>query len=354
MKKAIWMLTLTIHSCFVFGQGDELRNFIENQLKTYPNCEIAIGVIDGEEEIKLGYRIVDGKLNAVDNSSTLYEIGSISKTFTAALFSRELQQGNMSLDDPIQRHLDFEIKKESFKNQTIKISHLVTHTSGMKKNPLVGYKKYAKYLKGFELDYIPGVNWEYNNMTIALLAKMITERNGRTWSDLLHQEILIPLDMQSTFVNRDDAPIESRVRCEGKNGEVKDCYYHKFQEFQWPAGAMISNVNDMITWMSANIEQNSPLDFLHLAHDPLGDSISIEWFDYYQATQGIVWRSYRTSKQKRIICHGGITPSHTSFIAMDKDQRKGVIVLINVNGASIWNEHKITKTTELAMKIFEL
>lgn len=349
-----YLTSLIFHAISINAQDVALKVLIENELAVFPNCEIAIGIIDNEQELKLGYKKVENGWVSVENSSTLFEIASISKIFTAALLAREVEKGSISIDDPLQKHLGFEIKNDTYENQTLSIKHLVTHTSGLKKNPLTNYKRYSNYLKGFQLDYELGTNWEYNNLTVGLLAQITAEKNQTTWSNLLKEGILKPLGMHHTFVNLQETPEANRVQCVNKNGSIKDCYFHKIGTFQWPAGGMISNVDDMLKWIRANINETADdLKFLQEAHQTLGDSITIPWFKKYKATQGFLWWHYRTEQGQRIICHGGNSPAQTSFLAFDKARKKGIIVLLNVDGRLLLNEEQILKSTALAMKVLE-
>jgi len=345
---------MIIHAFTINAQDVALQELIENELAAFPDCEIAIGIIDKQEALKLGYKKENNDWVSVKNSGTLFEIASISKIFTAALLAREVEKGLISIEDSLQKHLGFNIKNDTYENQTLKIKHLITHTSGLKKNPLTNYKRYSNYLKGFQLDYVPGTNWEYNNLTIGLLAQITAEKNETTWTNMLKEGILQPLGMNNTYVNLQETPEANRVQCVNKNGDIKDCYFHKIGAFQWPSGGMISNIDDMLKWLEANMNETvDELKFLNEAHQTMGDSISIPWFEKYKATQGFIWWHYRTEKGQRIICHGGNSPAQTSFLAFDKARKKGIVVLVNIDGRSLLNEEQILKSTALAMKVLE-
>jgi putative pyoverdin transport system ATP-binding/permease protein len=340
------------------SQTPQFQTFIEEYLTSFPNnTEIAIGIIDGDNTYKIGYRLENGKLIPVKNESTLFEIGSITKVFTSALLVKEVKSNMIALNDPIQKHLTFKIKQDTYQNQPLTILHLVTHTSGLKKNPLMSYKRYSSYLKGFELTYTPGKNWEYNNLTFGLVGELAAEKNKTSWNVSLKENILKPLNMDNTYTNLGEAPKINRVQCTNKMGAKGDCYFHKMGSFQWPDGGIISNINDMTKWLKVNLESESPnpdLDYISDSHNPLADTISIPWFSKYKATQGIGWWHYRTDSNNRIICHGGNMPAQTSFIAFDKAKGRGIIILTNVDGRSLMNDDKIMKTTDLSIRVLGL
>lgn len=221
----------------------------------------------------------------------------------------------------------------------------------------MSYKRYSRYLKRFELNYIPGEKWEYNNLAVALVGKLTAEKEETTWDVSLKENLLKPLGMSSTYASVKEAPLANRVQQVNKNGERHDSYFHKMGSFQWPNGGIISNVDDMLKWLKANLESESlgpDLDFIHDTHHPLADTISIPWFSKYNATQGIGWWHYKTDVNNRIVCHGGNMPAQTSFIAFDQRKKRGIIILTNASGKALMNDEKIMKTTDLAVRVLGL
>lgn len=358
MRISTLSLLLILSSIRAYGQSVNFKSFIEEYLITFPtNTEVSIGIIDGVHSYKLGYTVENGTLVETDNQEMLFEVASISKVFTATLLMKEQKLGSMALSDPIQKHLLVKMSKGSFQGQTITMQHLVTHTSGLEKNPLRSYKRYNLYLKSFELDYVPGLKWEYNNLTMSLLGALIADKNKTTWDDHLTTNLLQPLGMQNTFADLDKVPAIGRVQCTKKNGEKKDCYFHPLKSFIWPAGSMVSTLNDMMKWLKANLDLQSlspDLQYIHDTHDQLADSVPLPWFkEKYSSTQGIGWWHYK-SGNNRYLCHGGNSPAQTSFIAFDKTRGRGIVILTNVGGRELMNEDKIMKTTDLAIQVLDM
>jgi CubicO group peptidase (beta-lactamase class C family) len=357
-KISVVLLATLLQMHLAASQSPQFQTFIEEYLTSFPNnAEIAIGIIDGDRIYKMGYRLENGKVIPVKNESTLFEIGSITKVFTSALLMREVRNNNIALSDPIQKHLKVKIKQDTYQNQSLIILHLITHTSGLKRNPLMGYKRYSHYLKGFELDYVPGKKWEYNNLTVALAGKLAADKSNTSWDVSLKENLIRPLNMNDTYTNLGEAPKANRVQCVNKRGEKGDCYFHRIGEFQWPNGGIISNIDDMMKWLQANLKKDNvsqDLGFIHDSHNPLADTISTAWFKKYNATQGIGWWHYRTDSNNRIICHGGNMPAQTSFIAFDKEKNRGIVVLTNVDGRTLMNDKKIMKTTDLSIRVLGL
>lgn len=268
----------------------------------------------------------------------------------------EVSKGTISLNDPIQDYLSFNIKKDSFQNEKLRIEHLVTHSSGLKRGPFMSFKRYANYLKRFELDYLPGITWEYNTLALALAGHIVIQKNQSSWTNLLNQKLLKPLRMTNTYANSAEAPKSNRMQCVNKKGKTIDCLFEVNDAFIWPSGAIVSNVDDMLIWLHANIDKeslDSDLHFIHATHDLLEETISIPLFKDVNATQEIVWWHLQMNENDHILYHGGTTPDHTTFIAFDKTKGNGVIVYTNIDWPIIRNENKTLKTSNLCLEILE-
>ena len=359
IRSVLVLTCIFSNPCLSKGQGPGFQTFIEGYLTTFPDhSEIAIGIIDGNQQFRFGYQVENGAPLRVDNASTLFEIASITKTFTAALLMKEVNKGTMALDSPVQKYLPVKMKQAYFKGQAITPLHLATHTSGLKKGPLMGYGRYERYLKKFVLDYVPGQNWEYNNLGASLLGKMIGDVNNSTWTDQLRNNILIPLGMDDTYAQVGEAPKAGRVQCTYKDGK-RDCYFRESKPFNWPAGGMAPNIDDMMKWPMANMDEGTigpDMQFIHDAHNPLNDTIVHSWsYDNYPAaTQGIIWNHQRTGPINRYLSHDGASPSQSSFMAFDKARKRGMVILMNNNGQKPLTENQIYKTVDLTYKTLGL
>ncbi|MEO1256497.1 MAG: serine hydrolase domain-containing protein, partial [Bacteroidota bacterium] len=136
-KSFIAWLFLLILSNQLAGQTDSFVTILEEHLASFPKYgEVAVGIIDQDVIYKLGYINGEAGLKEINNHQTLFEIGSITKTFTIALLMKEIRSGNISLNDPLQKHLNFSIQSDTYQDSTLKIRHLITHTSGLKARPL--------------------------------------------------------------------------------------------------------------------------------------------------------------------------------------------------------------------------
>ena len=141
---------------------------------------------------------------------TAFEIGSITKQFTAAAILLLAQEGKLTVDDKISRYL----KGTPASWGGISIRHLLTHTSGLKNyTGLDGFElarhltqaQFISQIAAHPLDFAPGEKWSYCNTGYNLLGYIIENVSGKSYWDFLEQNIFAPLGMTAT------APREPRA-----------------------------------------------------------------------------------------------------------------------------------------------
>ncbi|MET4138302.1 hypothetical protein ABIB30_000662 [Pedobacter sp. UYP1] len=185
------------------------RNYIQNS----NTVGLSIGILRDGEIYTYGYGTTQKNNGMVPDANTIFEIGSISKTFTAQLLAYYVNAGKISLTDPITKYLPDSVAENS-ELQQIKIVNLSNHTAGLvrlpdnllSKNTEVTnpYKNYTKdllfsYLKSCKLASVPGEVYSYSNMGTGLLGVILEQISGKTYAQLLKEIITDPLKMNSTF-----------------------------------------------------------------------------------------------------------------------------------------------------------
>ena len=193
---------------------DAIHAFLQQRVEAEKrDVGIVVGIVDEH-----GSRIVScGKLdNGTDqevNGDTLFEIGSVTKTFTALLLQDMIERGEMKLDDPVAKYLPESVKMPTRNGKEITLLHLATHTSGLPDipdnldpkradNPFADYtveKMYA-FLSGYQLTRDPGAKFEYSNLGMGLLGHVIALKAGTNYESLVVDRICRPLKMDSTRI----------------------------------------------------------------------------------------------------------------------------------------------------------
>ncbi|MCB0570929.1 MAG: beta-lactamase family protein [Phaeodactylibacter sp.] len=343
--------------CLIYShstaQADDITSLVEEIGRGLPDgVELSIGLIDDGRATKLGYRIEGQRPVAVENADKIFEIGSVTKTFTAALIVKLAEEGKMPLSAPIQAYLPVQMARDSFEGHTITVEHLLMHTSGLSespytftlpylraklfspKNPNRNFKArhYYKYLSKFELDYLPGEQWDYNNAAYGLLGEFAAMQYGLPWEEAVRQYLFEPLKMQHSYFRADKQNKDqfvTGITAKGKKARLWE------MDLINPAGAIKSTLNDMLLYASAQLSPPSDsLAFLAAAHNPVGYQVKMpEGSIWHGNAMGLGWWHNLEGEGPHFIWHGGGTGGYSAFIGFSKERNRAVVVLANISGS---------------------
>ncbi|HEV8490916.1 MAG TPA: serine hydrolase, partial [Candidatus Angelobacter sp.] len=222
-----------------------------------------------------GRRIVSyGALNQGDkrplDGNTEFEIGSNTKVFTSLILADMAQRGEVSLNDPVARFLPSNVKMPTRNGKQITLIDLSTHTSGLPRmpdnlsptGPEDPNRDYTvdqlyQFLDSYSLPRDIGTQFQYSNLGAELLGHALSLRAGVDYESLVRQRISGPLGMKDTAVNLSpDMAARMAIGHDAALQAVKN-----WEQPALPgAGALHSTANDLLTFLSAELELgNSPL-----------------------------------------------------------------------------------------------
>lgn len=188
------------------ASADKVDDYVrvEMERQHIPGLSLAV-VMRGEIEKSNGYGLANVETGLPVRPETVFQIQSITKTFTASGVLLLVEEGKLGLDDKLTKHLaDL---PESWSAVTLR--HLLTHTSGIKdfiNEPTVDLRKdleprdVIESLRERPLNFPTGEKYAYSNTGYHLLAMVIQKVTGKTWSDFLQERILDSLAMNDTRV----------------------------------------------------------------------------------------------------------------------------------------------------------
>jgi CubicO group peptidase (beta-lactamase class C family) len=227
---------------------------------------LVFGVVDGDKSEVVAFgKLDDGK---TPDGDTVYEIGSITKTFTAILLARAVLAGRVTLDTPVAQLLpDFKIPSRGGKEITL--DALGTHHSGLPREPSpydYDVAKLKAFLAGYELPRDPGAAYKYSNLGFGLLGFALAQLEHTTYGVLTESEILKPLGMTMSSIEFTEAMRAHLAPGHDASGMAADNYDPP--NAQAGAGAIRSTANDMLRYLKANMGiDHSPLAAaMKLAH----------------------------------------------------------------------------------------
>ncbi len=307
---------------------------------------IVLGVIDQRGSRVIGCGVMKkGETNAV-NGDTLFEIGSVTKTFTALLLQDMVDRGEVKLDDPIAKYLPSWVKTPSRNGKEITLLDLATHTSALPRlpgnlstwhilthadNPYADYSvtNLYEFLASYKLPRDIGAKYEYSNIGFGLLGHVLALRAGTNYESLVLSRICEPLRMDSTGIKL-PAALSARI-AHGHSESGKPVPNWDQTAAIEGCGAIRSSVDDMLKFLAANMgTENSALTAtMKKTHAPrhetqLGQQVALAW---HVNTDGITW-------------HNGGTGGYRSFIGFSPLSHRGVVVLANsandVDDLALW------------------
>lgn len=318
-----------------------LRAFLQQRIEVEKqDAAIVVGLVDESGSHIVGCGKLDKGTNQEVDGDTLFQIGSVTKTFTALLLQDMIARGEMNLDDPAAKYLPQSVKMPTRNGKEITLRQLVIHTSGLPANPgnlgssWAGYtadQLYA-FLSGYKLRHDPGAQYKYSNLGASLLGQVIALKAGTNYESLVVDRICRPLKMDCTRVVRDDrSPIF------------------------FPQGGLSSTANDLLKYVSANLglTQTSLTPVLEKTHEAQVQS--------GVPTQNLgSWFVVSDPQGRKFVLHDGDAGGYSAFVIFDETRHRGVVVLGfpgDANGMadigrvlieSEWQQNKRPKETNIS------
>jgi serine-type D-Ala-D-Ala carboxypeptidase/endopeptidase len=312
-----------------------VRVLLQARVQTFPDTGrhgegIVVGLLDPSGA---------GRIVAVGvDQAAVFEIGSITKTFTASILADMVDHGEVRFDDPVAKYLPPSVRVPSRNGTQITLLDLATQSSGLPRmpsnfapkdslNPYADYTVQQMYafLSSYELTRDVGAEYEYSNLGVGLLGHALALKARMSYEALVRQRILGPLAMRETAITLTPA-LRARL-APGHEIDGRVLPNWDLPTFAG-AGALRSTVRDMLTYLAANLDTLAgPLSrAVRHAHTPrrnagnAGMRIGLAWH--------ILSRPIGS-----IVRHNGGTGGYRAFTGFDHARRIGVVVLSNVNSS---------------------
>lgn len=296
---------------------------------------LAMGVLENGQMHVYGYGETAKDNQLVPDDKTLFEIGSITKTFTSTLLAWFVQQGRLNLDDPVNKYLPDSIASLQFNGKPVTIRSLANHSSGlprlprnfaMHSDPVNPYRNYDdeqlfSFLAHFTPTREPGAQYEYSNLAVGLLGVILERVSGKSYETLLKEIICTPLQMNNTHIELENN--DSVKFALGYDAALHPVHSWEFQSLTG-AGAIRSCIHDMLLYAQAQaLKDNSPLSrAIQRTHELT--------FEYGQNKVGLGWHIFNL-KGKNYIAHDGQTGGYCSSIVVDPGSGNAVVILTNAS-----------------------
>lgn len=299
----------------------------------YPALGLSIGVVRGPAVAYYALGNTQPTQGVPLDSTTLFEIGSITKTFTALLLAYEQEAGHLPKGAYLETLLPTTVSLRPSLRHRVMLTAMASHQSGL---PNLSNDRYIQVLidqdsvqpfHSVSRDYLfqvlretdslraPGT-YHYNNFAFSLLGTLLAQRAGRSYGDLVQQRIVRPLGLRTTGLTYHTTHIAGRFTTKG---EARPAIVINAMA---PAGGLKSNAVDLVRYVRAQLLPPTGL---------LGRAILLTQQPVYQdstITMGLAWE-IRQLAGHRVYQKDGDTFGNSSLIRFDRDRQVGVIILAN-------------------------
>jgi CubicO group peptidase (beta-lactamase class C family) len=317
-----------------FPADEAVRTFVGQYMEKGQARGIVVGLIepDGSRRVLTFGEAGEGARPLAARS--VFEIGSITKTFTGTVLADMVRRGEVRLDDPVGKYMPAGVRVPSLNGRQITLLDLATHTSGLPRLP-TGYvspdpsNPYAHFaaehlyafLNRHELAREPGAKFEYSNLGMGLLGHALARAAGAdSFQRLVSDRVLRPLGMSMTAYGRPAALAPWMTKGHSRQGAVAPYFDVAVLA---GGGGLNSSVTDLMTYLDAHIgEPTSPLE------QAMRDARRGHHLPRPGVEVGLGWMTMARGPLT-LVGHNGGTAGYSTYVAFDPRTRAGVVVLAN-------------------------
>ena len=370
MTRAVLCLStivILITSCRNGMQKQAFLAKVESQLDSLlanPKINsLSLGlVMDGKSYTFHKGRLLIGE---APTDATLYEIASLTKTFTGTLLAKAIAEKRVDIDDDVRKYLKESLPNLEYGGKPITFRHLATHQSGLPhmfpdveglfENPdwdTLPFKlnqiqkdfsreDFFKELAKVRLDIAPGSTFRYSNAGANLLGYILEEIYNKRFETLLIKKLFTPLDMKNSElslakVNRDKLAIGTNT------GNVK--MPTRIEKDMNAEGGIVTNTADMINYLKFHLEKENKV--VKISHQHLWDG------QYGDFEAGLFWQINKNGNEADRIFQNGGAFGTSSWITLVPERQIGVFIITNVAGQEI--HQKLAETTEKIIALLNI
>ncbi|WP_110955039.1 serine hydrolase [Anaerosinus massiliensis] len=323
----------------------------------------AIAVIDGDQTYTYLFGSMDQANGRPVTENTIFEVGSITKLFTALLCAEAEDNKSIKLSDPLTDYCP-KFKKHNSATAQITLTHLLTHTAGFPLNlseTITDKPQIAAHLSTWQPEKNIGSQWQYSNVGIGLAAMALENQTHKSINELMKENILRPLDMTPLGIEGVETYQENYAQGYSTEGKAVPHVRYDRDPF-FSAYSLKATINDMSKFLAAAIGlPNTPDNIkkaMHNAQTPRVDNGNMQ--------QGLAWqvhslqdenikhepenldlgprtvhwlpKAQQIYKANVLLDKTGGTGGFRSYIAVVPEKELGVVILLNKyisNGAVV-------------------
>jgi CubicO group peptidase (beta-lactamase class C family) len=313
-----------------------------------PGVSVAI-VRDDRVVLLKGYGVKERGGNSAVTPRTVFAIGSTTKAFTTAAIAMLIDDGKMSWDDPVRKHIEFFRLSDPLASEQVTLRDLTSHRTGLSRNDNLWYGSpwsqeeiirrigYVKLSRPFRTTY------QYQNIMFSAAGFAVGKASGSTWQDFVQRRILDPLGMTDTSFTTsvaERAPDHASPHSKGRGGELGVVPWRNLDNIA-PAGSINSSAEDLAKWVRLQLndgtfEKKRLISERNLRemHTPQMAMRPDDWGrswnpETIQSSYGLGW-TIHDYRGLHLVSHGGAIDGFRAAITLVPREKLGIVVLTNL------------------------
>jgi CubicO group peptidase (beta-lactamase class C family) len=353
---------------FTDSSWDELSQLTVKLMDEHAIPGIAVGLLYQGQSYSAGFGVTNVDHPLPVTPETLFQIGSISKTFTGTAIMRLVEMGKVELDAPIRTYVpEFRVVDETATAQAT-VRHLLTHTGGWDGDLYFdtgpgddALERYVAEMADQEQLAPPGALFSYNIAGFSLAGRVMEVMTGKNYGDALAELVLEPLGLGRTFVHPIDV-MTHRFTCGhlSSDGGPQVARPWPLRRSAAPEGGVVSSVADLLQYARFHLGDGQAADGGRLLSNELlrqmqSPQLTVREDNY----RGLSWGIYDVDGA-RFIGHGGETLGHVSQFAFAPEHDLALVILTNsdrgwsaISGIQGWIEGHILKAERQELEALE-
>ncbi|AFU68215.1 beta-lactamase-like protein, transpeptidase superfamily [Psychroflexus torquis ATCC 700755] len=347
--KLFFLICLAImlgFSSYAQSLDEKIHQTLKNYLTEFPSqTQFSVALIDHDDTYYYGQVKFSDTINQLDNSASLFQIGSVTKVFTSTLLASLVLDKTLKLTDSLQQFFRFPLA-----NTSITLERLSNHTSGLPrlpsnlnlaladpKNPYLTYTEAdLEFYLTSEME-VPNTTkpiYQYSNLGAGILANALENATDKTFDNLLSEKIFQPLGMKNSTLDSNlvESNLVQGLDQDGNPTPVWD------MGVLAGAGGVLSSTADLSKFVKAHFEDTeTAFSLTTLSTFLVNANLRI----------GLGWHILQDERGHNLYWHNGGTGGYSASVFVIPEIQKAVIVLTNVSAF----HPKASRIDELGFKL---
>lgn len=321
-----------------------LENRLQELIAKYDVPGASVAVLQDGNVVTAAAGVLNRETGVEATSDSLFQVGSITKVYTAALVERFVERGELDLDVPIVTYLpDFRVADETA-TTTVTLRHLLSHSSGIDGDHFLDtgrgddvLEKYVASCAELEQQFPAGATMSYCNAGFNIIGRILEVVSGKVWDQVLRDELLTPLTLDRTCTLPEEV-LRFRAACGhvGEPGSLVLTPQWGIPRSSGPAGLINATAEDVVryaeTFLNGGTARNGEAWLSEATvQSMLEPQVTVPNPYTLGAEWAVGWILYQTG-ERLVFGHDGATLGQGAFLRIVPDRNVAVALLSNGGG----------------------